>query len=177
MNDDLLQQLRGLAEPAAPGFWPPAPGWWLLAVLALTALVWLVRAARQQHRKGAPARFARSQLAALAVRFKRGELQQADYIDEVNALLKRVAFTGALAESARRAWGEPWLILLDTATHSTDFSNGPGRVLGADRYQAPSSDTFEPDRFAALVSQAASALSKRAQINPSIEREQTAVTT
>ena len=43
MNPDLVSQLRDIhAAPAAP-WWPPAPGWWLLALLLLFVLNWLVR--------------------------------------------------------------------------------------------------------------------------------------
>lgn len=43
MNPDLLSQLRDIHGAAPVSWWPPAPGWWLLAVMALLLLAWLVR--------------------------------------------------------------------------------------------------------------------------------------
>ncbi|HAU18090.1 MAG TPA: DUF4381 domain-containing protein, partial [Marinobacter adhaerens] len=41
---DPLSQLRDIHLPETGGLWPPAPGWWVLAILliaVLAALVWL----------------------------------------------------------------------------------------------------------------------------------------
>ena len=41
MNPDLLAQLRDIHAAPAAAWWPPAPGWWILALCLLVALVWL----------------------------------------------------------------------------------------------------------------------------------------
>ena len=50
MNPDLLSQLRDIhASPELP-WWPPAPGWWVLALLLLLVLAWLTRRAMNNYR-------------------------------------------------------------------------------------------------------------------------------
>lgn len=50
MNPDLLSQLRDIhTAPAAP-WWPPAPGWWVLALVILLMLVWMIRRAIGRYR-------------------------------------------------------------------------------------------------------------------------------
>ena len=44
MNAQLQYQLvslHGIVEPDGIGFWPPAPGWWLLGLSGVIALAWL----------------------------------------------------------------------------------------------------------------------------------------
>ena len=56
MNPDLLSQLRDIhAAPVVP-WWPPAPGWWVLALMLLVLLIWrgrrlLARIRVHQRRK------------------------------------------------------------------------------------------------------------------------------
>jgi hypothetical protein len=59
---DMLAPLR---TPGPIGWWPPAPGWWILAALMLLLLVLLLRRLWQYHRRGAPLRRARSELARI----------------------------------------------------------------------------------------------------------------
>lgn len=146
-----LQQLRDIHLPQTPGLWPPAPGWWLLALLAAAAVLWLVWRARAQYRRRRPLRFARRLYADLHQRLERGELTTREYLDATNELLKRVLIHGLGEHRARRASGTAWLALLDQHLGSTEFSAGPGQALGNRR--------FEPEPQADL-----------AQLHPLVER-------
>ena len=50
MNPDLMAQLRDIhAAPPVP-WWPPAPGWWVVALLVLAVLVWFGRRLVSRYR-------------------------------------------------------------------------------------------------------------------------------
>ena len=48
--------LRGLHLPETVGWWPLAPGWWLLIILAVIAAGWLIRAWLRQRAHAAARR-------------------------------------------------------------------------------------------------------------------------
>ena len=50
MNPDLLSQLRDIHSAAPVPWWPPAPGWWVLALLVLVLLVWAGRRMLARYR-------------------------------------------------------------------------------------------------------------------------------
>lgn len=86
-SQDPLGQLRDIHLPEPGGFWPPAPGWWLLAILALAviaALVWLVVRHRRRNRW---LRSARTELA----RLEHSAVQEPWWFVQLNTLLKQAA--------------------------------------------------------------------------------------
>ena len=50
MNPDLLSQLRDIHASQPVPWWPPAPGWWVLAGILLLVLVWLGRRGMARYR-------------------------------------------------------------------------------------------------------------------------------
>ena len=41
-NAELVAQLRDIHLPATPSWWPPQPGWWVIAIALLAAGLWLL---------------------------------------------------------------------------------------------------------------------------------------
>ncbi len=82
-----MAQLRDIHMPEPGGFWPPAPGWWLLAILVLALAIWLGVVLWRRHQRNRWIRDARRELAGLKA------TAQADnkWFAELNALLKRCA--------------------------------------------------------------------------------------
>lgn len=145
---DLLNTLRDIHEPAAPGFWPPAPGWWLLALLLLLLLAWAGLQALQRQRRRRPVRQAFAELDVWQRRATAAG-DPAVEADALAALLKRVALTRYPRHRVARLSGDAWLDFLDRTGATAAFSQGPGRILGDARY-APAPD-LRPEPLAALA--------------------------
>ena len=82
-----LQQLRDIHPPAPVSSWPPAPGWWLLAICVAVALLLLARRLQQRRQRRAPYVVALSELDRIAAR--PGSV--AERTQEVAVLLRRMA--------------------------------------------------------------------------------------
>jgi len=112
MEQDPLSQLRDIHLPEPGGFWPPAPGWWLMLVIiiALGVLVFLL--IRRKIRRNRWLGTARRELD----RLERAARPDSEWFGALNALLKqsaRIRYPERLPESLS---GEPWVrFLLETS--------------------------------------------------------------
>lgn len=125
---DPLAELRDIHLPAAIETWPPAPGWWLLAGLAIVSLAAL---ALWGYRKWRANRYRREALRELHVLQANWQQDQDDhaYLDALQHLLKRVALTSFPRESVASLTGEAWVQFLDQSTGSHDFSMAESEAL------------------------------------------------
>lgn len=107
----LLDNLAPLRQPDAIGWWPLAPGWWLLIGLALltllTATVWLWRRRAANH-------------------YRRVALETLDRLEaegtdtaELNRLLKATALRVYGTQVAALS-GDAWVAFLETHCESID---------------------------------------------------------
>ena len=135
MSDALV--LRDIHQPPAPPFWPPAPGWWLLAavLLALLAIPAWRRWRRARRRRAHAALFDRTLESAQS---------PAAQVAAMSELLRRAARRHA--PHADTLVGEDWLRFLDAAQPSQVFATGAGRLLAEGGYRRD----VDPDDVAAL---------------------------
>ena len=111
-GQDPLAALHPLREPALVGWWPPAPGWWLLALIMLIGTMWCGFLIWRQRRRNAYRRIARRQLAAIQEQFQRdGDTNHC--VAAVNALLKSVAVTAYPRRQVASISGKEWLALIN----------------------------------------------------------------
>jgi hypothetical protein len=133
--------LRDIHLPGAIGWWPPAPGWWLLGAFVLLGVaLYAVHYYRGRHKRAA----------LRAITRVRSALEQGAEpvacLQYVSTVLRRFAMTSAAAAPAGGAEadvpgliGERWLRYLDGRWGKTDFSAGLGRKLLVAPYARPNS--------------------------------------
>ncbi|GAA4652436.1 DUF4381 domain-containing protein [Kistimonas scapharcae] len=154
-TDPLQQALEALRPNHLPDpvtWWPPAPGWWLAALIVLagvgiSAFLLYRHYARNRYRRAA---LQESQNIAAAL--ENGEDSHA-FVSDLNRLLKRVALSAWPRDTVAALHGNAWLDFLDKTSRSNDFTTGPGQVFGDERF-APGVHTLnqtEIDQLQRLV--------------------------
>lgn len=141
-TEDPLSQLRDIHLPEAVGFWPPAPGWWIVAILLALALGWaaflLVRLWQRRQRL-------QYALWVLSHTGKTYELKAGmeatrnqaglDLLYALNKLLKRVALVHYPGKDIASLSGDAWLHFLDESGGTREFTSGAGKALGEGEYR------------------------------------------
>jgi hypothetical protein len=122
--------LRDIHLPAEPGFWPPAPGWWLLFALLVAWAFWLARLGWRRYRQWRRRRRILGELDRLRAR----RLQGPALIAAVSALLKRVALSRYPRAEVAALTGEAWVAFLDRSGGDGRFARGAGRMLAEGAY-------------------------------------------
>jgi hypothetical protein len=140
--EDPLAQLADIHLPGEVPFWPPAPGWWVLAGMLLLGLVLLGRywyRQRQTRRRMNSALFELDQAyQAWQQKSAAGDARNQaglDLLYGINATLKRVALVYYPQVDVAKLTGTAWLHFLDAADHGNNFSEGAGKVLGDGTYR------------------------------------------
>jgi hypothetical protein len=130
--------LRDIHLPGAIGWWPPAPGWWLLAALVLAGVaVFAVHYYRGRHKRAALRALTRVHTA-----LEQGA-EPVACLQYVSTILRRFAMTSApwsrtdAAVDVPGLIGERWLQYLDGRWQRTEFTAGLGRQLVAAPYTRP----------------------------------------
>ncbi len=120
--------LRDLHLPDAIGWWPLAPGWWLVIALLAAAVGLLLHRYWQIHARGAARRHALRQLNRLAAEYE----QHRDAVTfgaGVSELLRRTMLAYAPRPEVAGLTGDAWLAWLDRDFDEPKFQTDTGRKL------------------------------------------------
>ncbi|MCA1764993.1 MAG: DUF4381 domain-containing protein [Desulfobulbaceae bacterium] len=132
-GSDPLARLRDIHLPEPVGWWPPAPGWWLVGIAVLVVVVLTVVYLRRWVKKGRYRREAKRELRLLID--NRSGMNDRRLIEELNILLRRVAIEAYGREQVASLAGRRWLEFLDSKGDTDRFTAGPGMVLGEGHYR------------------------------------------
>jgi hypothetical protein len=135
-GQDPLAQLRDIHLPDPVGFWPLAPGWWLLSLLIILAVIAIgyylrKRFIRNRYRRQALAHFNNLKLQ---------QLSPQEQLQQINYLLKQTAQAAHSEIDVANLSGKKWLGFLDQSGNTSDFSNGVGQVLEEGPYKPTTTD-------------------------------------
>jgi hypothetical protein len=119
--------LRDVHEGVAPAWWPPAPGWWLVAVAVLAVLGLLAwRRMRKRRRDVAILRLFDDAVARAGA--------PSEQVAAMSELLRRAA--RRKDPKADTMEGDAWLRFLDEGMPRPVFATGAGAVLRVGGFRA-----------------------------------------
>lgn len=141
MNADaIVERLHDIRELDPVGWWPPGPGWWVVAIAALLLFAILVRY-RPRIRLRRPQRRARWQrLAARELHQLRRRAHQSDVkqlAGELSELLRRIAMARCGRASCAGLTGAAWLEWLQAHDPAGYDWQRHGQVLAVAPYAPP----------------------------------------
>lgn len=122
LGEVLLERLQDIHGAAEPAFWPPAPGWWLLAGVVLAAVAWALVVLGRELRLRLRRRRLLHQLDALAVAFDPAT-RPADYLAALNRLFRAVALRAFPGTDCARLQGDAWVAFIHERLPDADVAS------------------------------------------------------
>ncbi len=146
---DPLAKLRDIYTPPPIDFWPPALGWWLLALLIIIMATVSTHLIRRYRKKTAFKRDAVYLINQMSDQCH----DDLSYIQQLNSVLKQTALAVNPRHDIASLNGQAWLQFLDAHSQQKNqpFAQGVGQVLAYGPYQA-NLPTLNRNDINALVS-------------------------
>ena len=137
MQDDLKQvlteQLRDIHLPEAVGWWPLAPGWWILMFISLAILITLITRTIRNNKLNAYRVSATLETHEAFALWQKGN-DTAVYLKTINAILKRISLHHDSTSSVANQSGINWVESLNQASKQP-LSEETMQALGVACYQ------------------------------------------
>jgi hypothetical protein len=130
--NSVLAQLRDIQPPEAISAWPPAIGWWLLAIIVLCALGTTIFLLRRWYRRTAWKRAALKELGNLETAYY--AMPNSEQLSRLNALLRRSLAAAYGLPSIAALGPVQWREQLNEASHY--LTDDDLLILSEGHYQA-----------------------------------------
>ena len=142
--DPSTLSLREIHLPESVGWWPPAPGWWLLPVLLLLGLAaaWFGRLL-YRRRKFSAISMARKDLAGIRSRYA-ADRDAGHCVRSVSGLLRRVSISVFPRAESAGLTGDEWVAFLLSGNRAPAFVRHTGQGLSG--IQTQGSEAVRPEQ-------------------------------
>lgn len=139
-SEELLAQLADIHLPTAVSYWPPAPGWWILAILLIAALVYFGRKIGARIRLRKICEQALLELDKCYRHFDEASQVDTDssklrYLNEVNSVIRRVALYHFPDSKVASLGGSNWVEFIREKGDSSQLDASITQALSFGRFQ------------------------------------------
>ncbi|WP_062270002.1 DUF4381 domain-containing protein [Endozoicomonas arenosclerae] len=134
MTQNPLDQLRPNHLPDPVSYWPLAPGWWISAILIITAVTLITLFVIRYIRRNRYRRQAKHQANEIFSAFQKHQ-NALQFANDCNRLLKQTALHAYPAEQVAPLYGNSWLDFLARKSGIKEFSGKSGQALGENRFK------------------------------------------
>jgi len=146
MQERILQNLEPIIVPDPITFWPPQPGWYVVAIILLGLAIlgvkdWLANKKKNEYRN-----WALQELQKIDVKEPdNGQL------DRINKLLKATALQGFPRTEVAELYGAKWLQFLEETYPKARFSEAPGIFLEEASYRRKRSINIKEEDWVEII--------------------------
>ncbi len=146
-NAELLSQLRDIHAASEPGWWPPAPGWWLLVLIVLV-LVFL--ALRYVYNKWLAIRRRRRLLSELndITDGLDPEENPHEYLARLNRFFRAIALRAFPGTACARLQGSEWVSFIQSLLPDGLSSEGLSALASGPYQPTPEFDPGSLEKLA-----------------------------
>lgn len=139
-SEELLAQLADIHLPEPVNFWPPAPGWWILALLLLIAAGFALRQLLALRTRKKICEYALAELDRCYQQLNEDSPVDLDerklrYVNEVNSVLRRVALVHFPQSNVASLGGSAWVDFIREKGESSLLNEELATALAYGRFQ------------------------------------------
>lgn len=122
-----LDMLRDIHLPGEVSPWPPAPGWWILAILCIVFILWVVRFIWKRHQQKRLLRLSVYTMSELEHAYRHHQ-DPALLVKQYSSLLRQIALARFPRQKIASLTGKSWLAFLDDSAGVNIFNADNGKT-------------------------------------------------